>query len=102
MALKFVTPENRDAFVRAVQKAAKDAELLDFEVVALNVQPDGKSAEATVVFSFMRSGDLTLVNGVEVQHWSLRDGRWLLLQQTGPETPGTASSPFVPSEKSSD
>jgi len=101
-ALKFVSPDHREAFINAVQAAAKEAEVLDFEVVALNVQPDGKSAQATVMFSYMRSGNLTLVNGVEIQHWSLRDGNWVLIQQVGPETPGAVSSPFVVVPETSD
>ena len=94
-AMQFISPEARDAFALALQKAYRGNEMLDFELLALTVQPDGKSAIATVAFSYMTSNDLTLKQGVELQHWSLRDGRWVLLSQVAPDDPGTPASPFA-------
>lgn len=94
-AMLYVSPEAREAVALTLQKAYRTHELLDFEMVALTLQADGLSAIATVAFSYMTANDLTLRTGVEMQHWSLRDGRWVLLQQVAPEDPGTQASPFV-------
>ncbi len=99
VAMQYLGADGRDVYALALQKAYRKAEVLDFEILALSVQPDGKSAIATVLFAFMAPNETTVRQGIELQHWSLRDGRWVLLQQVGPEEPGSTPSPFAaPSE----
>lgn len=99
VAMNFVAPDGRDLFIKGAQSGMKGLEILDFEVLAISPNEDGKSALATVQFSFMRDGDLTLHHGVEIQHWSLRDGRWVILRQVAHEDPEVQPSPFVAPSK---
>ena len=75
-ALEYVVEEERDLFVKAIQKDTARARVLEAEIQAVRVGENGDSAEVFVSFLWVPGDSITTVASVQRQTWKRTETDW--------------------------
>lgn len=75
-AARALPPARREAWVAAMDNAARYIRILEYDMRAVRIE--GDDAVFEIDLSYMRSPGVTVERKRRLQHWSYADGNWTL------------------------